>query len=287
MKSTACAMTLIFTTAHSVAMSRLSSITAAACVVVVLTAILLWLRPQSPGYRGRTVEEWFNIYTRRRADAYPQLPPLAPAELANAASAFVAMGTNAVAYLAGRINQNQDYAKVTLWRFKNRQRIPTFLEDRLPRMPNKIGEGMDAAELLAVHIKPPGEMLLPLIDPALRGTNSGQRAMALLALRGISSGYGLTRLHLAAGLSDTNGQIQKLSAIAIRWHGQNGKWAISNLLVAAHTSDEETLSHMLQALNELGTNALPIVPELRQMLTLETSEGKRQIIANTIDYILR
>jgi len=234
---------------------------------------------------GQTVEEWFKLYSQERENLSSSPNPRALNEVTNAALAFMAMGTNAVPYLADKINQHQELTRLTLLRLRYRQIVPGFLDALLPKIPSKVGQGMDAANILAVYIKPPGEMLIPLVDSALRGTNSAQRSMALLAIRGISSGYVLAQQHLSAGLNDTNGQIQKLSAMAIRWHGSNGKWAVSNLAVAARTSDLEALRYVCQALCELNTNALPIVPDLRQMLTLETNEDRRLIIGNAIDYI--
>jgi len=248
--------------------------------------IILFLWPRSgPGYAGRSVPDWFRIYHDRRANNFPPRPALSAAAEANVQSAFRAMGTNAVPYLASRIIQDLEYSRLALWRIRNRQRIPRFIEDRLPPLRSRTGEAHDAAELLAIQIKPPGEMLVPLLEPALLSTNLDQRTIAILALRGISSGFELTRPHLVRGLKDPDAQLQKLSALAVRGQGMHGKWAISNLLEAAHSPNTETLDYALTALNDLGTNALSIVPELREMLNRETVEARRKIIANAIQYI--
>ena len=260
---------------------RRKIIIAAGLALVVIAFLLCWPSP-SPSYEGRSMEEWFKLYSGTTQDASV---PGAQAQLKQVESAFKVMGTNTVSYLAGRITQDQNLSWLTRWRFKHRQRIPQVLEDRLPRLSGeKFTEGMRAAELLAVQIKPPGEMLLPLIAPAFQSTNASQRLMAFTAVRGISSGHALARPHLARGLRDSDPQVQRMAAMAVRWHG-NATWAVSNLLEAAQSRKLDVINFALQALNQLGTNALPVIPKLKEMLAQETDAERRREIANAIDYI--
>jgi len=71
------------------------------------------------------------------------------------------------------------------------------------------GKAATAAKLLSDRIKPPGEMLLPLIKPALQSTNVSKRAVAFVALRGISIGHELAWPYLEQGLKDPNSQVRR------------------------------------------------------------------------------
>jgi len=145
-------------------------------------------------------------------------------------------------------------------------------------------EGSAAANLL-YQIRPPGEILLPLIEPALQSMNSNQRVQAFLALRGISSGHELMRAHVLRGLNDSHSEVQYWAAETVGRCGPHGKWAVSNLLEMANSPDLRVHEGAVTALNNLGTNALSAVPRLREMLAGETNAQRRKIIANSIDYL--
>jgi hypothetical protein len=193
------------------------------------------------------------------------------------------MGTNAVPFLASRITQDSSYSRMDLWRNNVRRRLPQFLKPLLPLAP---GTRADlAADLLANHIKPPGELLVPLIEPALQSTNADQRLTALIALRGITSGHDLARPWLVRGLQDSDTYVQTAAADTIRRFGPHGKWAVSNLLELTGSTNLDTLEAALHGLNTLGTNSWPILPRLKEMLERETDPQRRVFIAHAITYI--
>jgi len=240
------------------------------------------------------VEAWFESYDEMRnkgtydavrATPASQQQTVTTNDLMLAESAFQRMGTNAVPYLAGRINQNFGYSRMEVWRIKVRWRLPQLLKGLLPLPAAKGGEAGTAANLLSGQIKPPGEMLLPLVRPALQSTNADQRVMALIALRGISSGHDLARPYLEHGLKDPNAQVQRWAADAIYWSGEHGKWAVSNLLELVSSPDFDTHASAIHALNILGTNSWPVVPRLKEMLAGEQDDKRRKVIANAIHYI--
>ncbi len=54
---------------------------------------------------------------------------------------------------------------------------------------------------------------------------------------------------------------------------------------ASRSADLQTLGYLLQALNNLGTNAARALPELHRMLRAETNAARRDTIANSVHYI--
>ena len=276
-------------------MSRRRKLALAGCAIVAVIALIWWPRTHGPHYEGRTLEEWLKRYDEMRNKGYYDAVRATPAsqrqtvttnDLTLVESVFKRMGTNALPYLAGRINQNPVYSRLDVWRIKIRWRLPQLLKSLLPLPVSQGSEAGTAAELLAIQIKPPGEVLLPLIEPPLRSTNADQRLTAFLALRGISSGHELARPYLERGLKDSSSQVQKWAAYAIGSSGDHGKWAVSNLLELANSSpDFDTHQSALAALNTLGTNSWQVLPRLKEMLAGEQDEKRRKVIANAIDYI--
>jgi hypothetical protein len=267
----------------------------AACASILAVTLIVWLRPRAPTYEGRTIEEWFKRYDEMRNKGYydavraipnSQRQAVAPAETARVENAFTKMGTNAVPYLAGRITQDCTYSRFELWRIKVRWRLPQILKRFVPLPISRGSESSTAADLLSSQIKPPGELLMPLIKPALQSTNAYQRVSALIALRGINSGYDLARPYLVQGFKDPDSQVQRFAAVAIRWFGPHGKWAVTNLLqLASGTTNLDTCEAALHGLNTLGTNSWGALPRLKEMLVQEPDEKRRKLIAHAIDYI--
>jgi len=60
---------------------------------------------------------------------------------------------------------------------------------------------------------------------------------------------------------------------------------VTNLLEVANSPDFETQEAALAALNILGTNSWPVLPQLKEMLAKETDEKRREVIAHAIAYI--
>src|SRR6185436_6811121 len=88
------------------------------CLLFLLVvAIVLWLRPGGPSYKGQSVRDWFTRYAELRDNTRPPPSTQNPGEIAAIQAAFVSMGTNAVPYLAGRITQEQAYSHIDMLRF--------------------------------------------------------------------------------------------------------------------------------------------------------------------------
>lgn len=265
------------------------------CFIFAATIIFLWPRTRGPILEGRSVDEWFRDYEMMRNVSYynlargtsaSQQSTVPPEDLKRIESVFQRLGTNAVPYLAGRINQRHEYSWSEKWRSKIRQHLPPMLRRLLPMQTFRGSDSATAATLLFDHIKPPGEMLIPLIAPTLEATNSNSRTVALLALRGISSGFELARPYLERGLKSTNAVLQLIAIDVTRGHGLHQKWAVSNLVELAGSPSFDTLHAAIAALDALGTNSLPAVPRLKEMRLKEQDKKRRQVLANGIDRIV-
>src|ERR1043166_5892357 len=263
------------------AVTHRRKIALASFAALAVVALLLWPRLNHPTYERRAVGNWFKRYDEIRNKSFydairgnpgyrsifaSPAQPTAPGEMMRVESAFKAMGTNAVLYLVSCITRDLDYSRAETWRIKLRWRVPQILKGLLPLPASKGSEAWSAAVLLSDQIKPPGEMLLPLLEPALRSTNAEPRLCAFIALIGSSSGHELTRPYLLQGLKDSDSQVQKFAANVVRRFGPHGKWAVTNLLEVANSPVFETHEAALHALNIMGTNAWPVVPQLKEML---------------------
>jgi len=260
----------------------------AGCAIVAVISLVCWPRAHGPSYEGRTVEEWFKRYDelRYRGGYGPVIPPseqepVAESDLMLAETAFRRMGTNAVPYLAGRITQDFSYSKMEVWRMKIRGRLPQVLKGLLPVPRFRGSQAITAADLLSDQLKPPGEMLLPLLGPALQ-SNWTQKVVAFMALKGISSGHELARPYLERGLEDLNSTVQRGAIDAISYFGEHGNWAVSNLLELAGSPNFDTHEAAVHALQRLGTNSWPVRPRLKQMLDEEQDYRRRKTIADAI-----
>ena len=271
-------------------MSRRRKLAFAGCAAVAVIAFLCWPRVHGPIYEGRTVEEWFKSYDELKNkggyDAVRGIPPaerqpVAQSDLMLAELAFRRMGTNAVPYLASRITQGFDYSRMEVWRIKIRGRLPQVLKGLLPLPASKGGQAITAANLLSDQLKPPGEMLLPLLEPALQ-SNVNLRVVAFVALRGISSGHELARPYLERGLNDSNSLVQRCAIDVISYFGEHGNWAVSNFLELASSPDFDTHEAAIYALKRLGTNSWPVLPRLKEMSAAERDERRRKGIADAI-----
>jgi HEAT repeat protein len=132
-------------------------------------------------------------------------------------------------------------------------------------------QAITAADLLSDQLKPPGEMLLPLLEPALQ-SNVNQKLVAFLALKGISSSHELARPYLERGLKDPDRVVQRSAIDAISYFGEHGNWAVSNLLELASSPDFDSHEAAIRALSRLGTNSWPVRSRLKQMLAVEQDE---------------
>jgi hypothetical protein len=262
--------------------------------VVVLFAIVLVLvfRPRSPSHQGLTVEEWFTQYDELwNASYYDAIRGLPRRSIQAQAfepgqEAFRAMGTNAVSFLAGRILLDPTYSPVELWRIKKRRQLPNWLRFALPTARSRGSEASTAANLLSGVIKPPGEMLVPLLEPALRSTNGEQRLTALIAVRGIRSGYELARPYVERALHGSDAQLQRFGADAVRWFGPaQGQWAVDRLLELVGSPNPDVFEGAVHSLNSLGTNSLRVLPQLKKLLADEPDEARRKKLEHSVHYI--
>jgi len=232
--------------------------------LLAVIAVFVANHSSGPSHEGRSVEQWFRLYYEKS----PTLPHNSPIK-----SAFKAMGTNAVPFLANRILGDLTPRKRPAWMWK----LPTAMRPR-----SRITEAHAAIQLLVNQVQPPGELLVPLLEPGLNSARADERRIALIALESIGSGKLLARPYLERALKDSDYRINEAAAVVVGQFGQQyGGWAVDGLL---HCIDNPqcSLSHSLNALLCLGTNSLSALPELKERLRLETNETRQRMLSNSI-----
>jgi len=230
--------------------------------IVVLGVFWLSLRTEQSTYDGKSISYW-SARSVKLVTSYNGIND--PDEVKLLRRAFNVMGTNAVPYLASRITQDLRESRFNLVRFRLWRSLPDFMKRFFRPPTEKQSEAMSAAGILSSDIKPPGRILVPLLEPALTSTNSSQRFWAIAALTGISSDYELARPHVLQALEDSNPVVQRLGINAIGRYGPHGHWALSNLVSLVRSRDFQTYSAAVGALNALRTNAVPALPILDEM----------------------
>ena len=140
---------------------RRKAIVALAAVAVIACAWWLWPRDVYR-YQGKTVEQWFRDYTPVPYDS-------------GVMGAFVEMGTNAVPFLASRINQDPNPSRLERW--------VNMLPLRF-RPASKQSDALLAAVILHSCVDDPETILTlrELLRPALTSMNKDQVAAARHAL---------------------------------------------------------------------------------------------------------
>jgi len=160
---------------------RRKTVVTVALVAAIAGAYALWPRRAGPSYADRPMEEWFACYLGRpRVDLKSMTMTLDTSQPVSVA--FAAMGTNAMPFLAGRINRSLEYSASELLRIRLRHLAPAGLKFLLPTPRPRDGDALCAALLLRDCVKPSERDLRPLLAAALSSTNRHQRDLAALAL---------------------------------------------------------------------------------------------------------
>lgn len=206
-----------------------------------------------------------------------------------AEDAFRALGTEALPYLAGLINQDTTPTSSDRWRVAIRSRLSLKFQDWAPYPRDRNNEISMAASILYV-IEPPAGQLLPLIEPALLSTNVDQRRITLLSLRSVSSGKEQTIPWIVKGLEDPDPSVRSAAASALAGQGEHARLAITNLVMMILNETDGSMKR--NARQELSTRALigftsDAIPMLQEQLADETNEAKRKEINDMLASINR
>ena len=151
---------------------RKTVLTSAISLVAFAIFVALWSQPSLPSYQGRSVKQWFSDCAKGQLiKDYFRSGRVDPMAM----EAFGAMGTNAVPFLAVRITSGLRPSRFELWRMK----LPAVFQ---PTQEFKCAEAYTAAVLLRACVKPPDQMLRPLLLPAMKGTNYDRSYAAFIAI---------------------------------------------------------------------------------------------------------
>ena len=158
-------------------MTRTGKLTAGIALVALAVAILFWPRPRYT-YQGKTVEEWFKEFITLSASSGPvDAATGLPVRYARPRKAFQEMGTNAVPFLASRINRDLE---PTLFE-QLASKLPGRFQPK-PKPERKDFEAWQAACLLHDCIKAPHNMLREMLKPVLLSSNGFRNELVVSIL---------------------------------------------------------------------------------------------------------
>lgn len=261
-------------------MSGRSKIAIGSCVALaVVGAFLPSTRPQGSIYEGRTMEEWFRILVRERANMTVSQFSF-PKEYHKAEAAFASYGTNAAPFLAKRIQQPGDSTPKAWW-ISTHRKLPGAIRSAVSKPISADAERQLAGELLG-NAHPPGGVLLALLEPALAAKDASQRQSVIMALGGGGENKELVVPALVKGLADPDPGVRSGAVIALGRLGPAAVPAVPDLLKFAQGTN--TVPHHLLArtFGWIGPGATAAIPYLRNLLAGEASEARRVHIAQAI-----
>lgn len=234
--------------------------------------LLVWLLAppgrREPEYREKGVSVWFKQYYRtgpgsRRPDA---------GQHAQAARALRALGTNAVPYLvAASFQTNQESAWQTnllswLAELPEPLRRPPFVPAAWVREIAALGIG---------EIKPPAELLLPLVTNRWHDPDPQQRWMAIFLLGNIGEGSAAAVPLLREKLRDAVSREAMLAAHSLDRLGATATAAVPALVELVRSNQNYASILACRALARIGPAAREAVPVLSAQLATETNDNRR------------
>jgi hypothetical protein len=279
---------------------RLKIATIAGLLIIMAAVIVVWERVSSTRYEGRSVEEWFDTAYDMHLKAIGDLSETEKLELRRTELAFQHIGVNAVPFLASRITRDLsepksnpreviDYPieKQTPITKAKRPWFEAFVaEKQTPITETKQPwlEAFVAANILASHIRSDADQLLPLLQPALHGTNDLQRGCALLALGGVGGSKEKAWPYILKALEDSDSLIRANAARATANFTHEASQSLPEIVRIAGATNESA-GAAIRALEQLGTNASAATPQLEQMLASETDKWRRKDLSDALKSI--
>lgn len=221
-----------------------------------------------PEYRGRKLSEWFKQYYRtgpgsRRPDA---------GRHAQAARALRALGTNAIPFLVlecFKTNQESAFQTNLLsWLAE----LPEPLR-RPPFVPAAWVREMAARSI--GEIKPPAELLLPLVTNHWHDPDPRQRWMAIYLLGNIGAGGETAVPLLREKLRDAVSREAMLAAYSLDRLGATATAAVPDLVELVRSNQNYASILACRALARIGAAAREAVPVLSAQLATETNDNRR------------
>src|SRR6185295_8404219 len=225
-----------------------------------------------PKYHGQKMSVWFKQYYRtgqwsRRSDDIQH---------EQAARAIRAMGTNAIPFLVAECFS-------TSREFPLQTNLFTFLATlpkpfRFPPFVSAMSVREEAAEAIG-EIKPPANLLLPLVTNHLSDPDKYQRWMAVYLLGRIGEGGEAAVPFLREKLRSADAQELNLAALSLDRLGPAAASAVNELTEFVRTNNWHAITFAYCALARIGPAASNAIPVLREKLAGETNTLRRAGIA--------
>ncbi len=240
-----------------------------------------WLmlgRGQEPEYKGKPASEWLKEYCLARVGT-----PWAPLRQKAALEAFRAMGTNAVPYLvAEAFNTRRNTTLQT-----NIHRLFSVLPESM-QLPEFVSaqEFRDEAPFVLKEMKPPAQVLLPLLEPHLKSGNTNEYRQSLFLLGTTGDGAEEAVPLLVAALQKPDPWTRNLALQSLGWLGPKAGGAVPALLDCVKSSkgtNGSGLSRMFAAtFGKIGSNAVPALPLVRELFEQTTNWNQKCMLAGAL-----
>ncbi|MDB6124816.1 MAG: repeat protein, partial [Pedosphaera sp.] len=243
-----------------------------AALVLIVVGRHFYEQSQQPKYAGRTVSDWFEQYYRcgqwLRSD---------PAAHDEAAEAIRGIGTNAIPFLLEEAFNSKGNSALRTNLSKLMNSFPTSLN--LATFASREFIGSEAADAIR-EIKPPARMVLPRLEKALAETNIFSYRQALYLLGCIDGDEEKGVPYLIAGVKNADPLTRSLALQSLKWIGPPAKAAVPTVMQILTISNSPGFRmSAVTTLGAMGSNAVPALGKLKEMLAQETRPYERTTIA--------
>ncbi len=246
-----------------------------------VAALLIWLvlHGGTSRYQGRTLDNWF----RRYCASGTWMREYDDVKRAEAADAIKHFGTNALPYL---LERSFDFAAVSSAQSNRYEVLNSIRPNGIAPFVTSwvmINEAPEAIE----EIKPPAGLLIPCIRGKIGSTNVMDRRQSYYVLGTAGENAEQAVPYLVAGLKDPDFWARLVAVAALGRLGPKASAAapdLSELFVRERgTGSTNFLPRLIAAtFGNIGSDAAPALPLLRQLFENETNWNNRCVYATAL-----
>lgn len=196
-------------------------------------------------------------------------------------AAMRAMGTNALPFLLKRMFESRSNTAASRIFYKALSVFPRSWNLPEPENPARLQR---AAYLVLIRLRPPARLALPQIWKVLRGTNSHMLSPALDLCSRLQGSPEEIMPPLLFALTNSNPSLTRTAIFDLANLGVKGSAAAPIVIARLHQrlqSNEYSVPEA-NALQGMGTNAAPALPDLQTLFLAQTDIGSKIYFATAI-----
>ncbi len=226
----------------------------------ILAAVGLWLSSNSErNYEGEAIAYWFKDY----CNSYNGNPSK------QTVAALKELGTNAVPYLVEQsfLNADSPFNRGYDWLINHTHGM------RIMARSVTTETSIERAPRVLLDIKPPAHQLLPLLKRHLASTNIYEHYQVLYVLGTVGDGAADVVPILQSALKSTNYSERLIAIQSLGWIGPQAQAAVPDLIeIMKQPAGNYFLPRYCASdLGSIGSNAVPAIPQIRQLFETETN----------------